>query len=72
VFTRIFVERLNTPGADLASIAIDVRERVADLAHTAKPEPHEQTPAYYDQTIGGRVYLTGQPRVENAPAKNDR
>ena len=35
VFTRIFVERLNTPQADLASIAIDMRKRVAELALTA-------------------------------------
>jgi hypothetical protein len=45
--------------------AIDVRERVAELALTAKPDPHEQTPAYYDQTIGGRVYLAGQPPTAN-------
>jgi Caspase domain len=70
VFTRIFVEQLTSPGNDLGSLAIEVRERVAELALEAKdgtgrPEPHEQTPAYYDQTVGGRVYLAGLP---NPPA----
>jgi uncharacterized caspase-like protein len=66
VFTRMFVEQLAKPGLDLAGLAIEVRERVADLALKAKndfgrPEPHEQTPAYYDQTRGGRIYLAGRP-----------
>ena len=37
---------------------------VAELALKAtdsngQPAPHEQTPAYYDQTLGGRIYLAG-------------
>ena len=67
VFTRVFVEQLVKPGLDLSNLAIEVRERVAQLALSAKDdtgrlEPHEQTPAYYDQTIGGRVYLAGLPK----------
>jgi formylglycine-generating enzyme required for sulfatase activity len=65
VFTRVFVEELAKPGADLAGLAIEVREKVARLALQAKndfgqAEPHEQTPAYYDQTIGGRIFIAGR------------
>jgi Caspase domain len=66
VFTRVFIDELTKPGIDLASLAIDTRERVAQLALQAKdglgqPAPHDQTPAYYDQTVGGRIYLAGLP-----------
>lgn len=62
VFTRIFVEQLKRPDLHLGDLAVEVRERVAALALTAsdgggQPVPHEQTPAYYDQTLGGRIYL---------------
>jgi formylglycine-generating enzyme required for sulfatase activity len=72
VFTRIFVDELVKPGIDLAGLAIDVRERVAQLALQAKdnfgrPEPHDQTPAYYDQTVGGRIYLARLP-ARSGPA----
>ncbi len=72
VFTRVFVDELTKPGIDLAGLAIETRERVAQLALQAKddfgrPEPHEQTPAYYDQTIGGRIYLAGLPAVVAPP-----
>jgi hypothetical protein len=72
VFTRVFVEQLASPGVDLGGLAIEVRERVAELALKAKDdagksEPHEQTPAYYDQTIGGRVYLAGLPKPNDPP-----
>ncbi len=65
VFTRIFVEELKRPDIDLGGLAIEVREKVAELALKAKelsgqPAPHEQTPAYYDQTLGGRIYLAGR------------
>jgi hypothetical protein len=72
VFTRVFVTQLAKPGLDLSSLAIDVRESVADLALTAKddrgqPTPYEQTPAYYDETLGGRIYLAGLPKLANPP-----
>lgn len=62
VFTRIFVEQLKRPELHLGDLAVEVRERVAALALTAsdgagQPAPHEQTPAYYDQTLGGRIFL---------------
>jgi formylglycine-generating enzyme required for sulfatase activity len=65
VFTRVFIDELTKPDLDLAGLAIEVREKVAALARQAKgesgqAEPHEQTPAYYDQTIGGRIFLAGR------------
>lgn len=61
VFTRVFVEQLMRPELHLADVAFETREKVAALALTAtdggRPAPHEQTPGYYDQTVGGRVFL---------------
>jgi hypothetical protein len=56
-------------------LAIEVRDRVAEIALRAKdgagnPAPHEQTPAYYDQLSRGRVYLVGLPKP-NEPSKSD-
>jgi PQQ-dependent dehydrogenase (methanol/ethanol family) len=58
VFTRVLAPALTKPGVDLATLALDVREEVARIAQTAG---HTQRPAYYDETIGGRVYLAGLP-----------
>jgi len=58
VFSRVLVPRLAKPGLDLATLALDVREEVARIAQTAG---YVQRPAYYDETIGGRVYLAGTP-----------
>jgi hypothetical protein len=65
VFTRIFAEQMKRQDLHLGDLAVEVRERVAELALKAtdergQPAPHEQTPAYYDQTLGGRIYLAGQ------------
>jgi hypothetical protein len=65
VFTRVFAEQLKRPELHLGDLAVEVRERVAELALKAtdgngQPAPHEQTPAYYDQTLGGRIYLAGR------------
>jgi formylglycine-generating enzyme required for sulfatase activity len=65
VFTRVFVQEVQRPGLDLGSLAVEVREKVAALALEAKdesgaPDPYEQTPAYYHQTIGGRIFLAGR------------
>jgi hypothetical protein len=77
VFTRIFAEQLKRPELHLGDLAVEVRERVAELALKAtdergQPAPHEQTPAYYDQTLGGRIYLAGRStasRVERPATK---
>jgi hypothetical protein len=56
VFTRALLSALTRPGLDLTGIAIEVREKVTGLASTVR---HDQHPAYYDGTSGGRIYLTG-------------
>ena len=73
VFTRIFAEQLKRPELHLGDLAVEVRERVAELALKAtdergQPAPHEQTPAYYDQTLGGRIYLAGLIDCQTASA----
>jgi hypothetical protein len=66
VFTRVFAPALKKPGLSLGDLAVEVREEVARLALTAS---HDQLPAYYDQTTGGRVYLAGaQPAIAQPPA----
>ena len=59
VFTRALVPALTRPGLDLPALAVEVREEVTRLARTVR---HEQHPAYYDGTSGGRVFLAGLPR----------
>jgi hypothetical protein len=74
VFTRVFIEQLAKPGLHLGDLAVEVREKVAAIALKATNDrgeavPHEQTPAYYDQTIGGRVFLNMRSvAVEPAPS----
>ncbi len=63
VFTRVLVPALGRADAHLGDIVVDMREEVAKLASTVN---HQQFPAYYDQTRGGRVYLA--PRGSPAPA----
>ncbi|MGP0089675.1 MAG: SUMF1/EgtB/PvdO family nonheme iron enzyme [Xanthobacteraceae bacterium] len=61
VFTRVFVPVLSKPGMGLGDLAVEVREEVTRLAASVN---HDQNPAYYDQTIGGRIYLAGAPRPD--------
>lgn len=73
VFTRVFAEQLKRPELHLGDLAVEVRERVAELALKAtddrgQPAPHEQTPAYYDQTLGGRIYLAGLSSQQHPPS----
>jgi predicted metalloprotease len=63
VFTRVFVPAIGKPGLSLGDLAVEVREEVARLALTVS---HDQLPAYYDQTAGGRVYLAGLPQASTA------
>jgi hypothetical protein len=56
VFTRVLVPALGRPGVHLGDLAVEIREEVARLAETVG---HDQRPAYYDETIGGRIYLAG-------------
>jgi hypothetical protein len=65
VFTRALVPSLTRPGLDLGALAVEVREQVSALAGSVG---HDQRPAYYDETIGGRIYLAGQPKATDALA----
>jgi hypothetical protein len=58
VFTRVFAEKLRTPGLDLKKIATETRSTVFEMARKIG---HDQVPAYYDQVIDGEVYLAGAP-----------
>ena len=62
VFTRVLVSTLKRPGIDLDELAQAVREEVVRLAQSVGVS---QDPSYYDETIGGRIYLTG--RVVSSP-----
>lgn len=65
VFTRVFAKRIVEPGRHLPDIMEDVREEVARLARTEvdkeTKQPHIQYPAYYNETLGGRIFLAGRP-----------
>jgi len=58
VFTRVFIDKLKTPGLDLKALATQTRSAVVEMAQRIG---HDQFPAYYDQVIGADIYLAGQP-----------
>jgi hypothetical protein len=58
VFTRVFVEKLKTRGLDLRAVVTQTRGIVVEMTQRVG---HDQFPAYYDQVIGGDVYLAGLP-----------
>lgn len=70
VFTRVFARNLrNADGRHLSDIMEEVKEEVAQLAakeiDPVTRLPHTQSPAYYNETLGGRIFLAGLPN-ENA------
>jgi formylglycine-generating enzyme required for sulfatase activity len=72
VFTRVFAQKLKQPGLSLGDLVSVVQDEVSGLALTAKDErgelhPHEQTPASYNETRGGLIYLAGLPKPEETP-----
>ncbi len=69
VFTRAMAPALRRKGVHLADLVIDVRQEVAALAEKIN---HQQNPAYYDQTRGGRIYLVpGESSADATPAKSE-
>ncbi|MFD2181414.1 SUMF1/EgtB/PvdO family nonheme iron enzyme [Rhodoplanes azumiensis] len=56
VFTRVFAETLKTPGLDLKAVATETRRRVVAMTRAVG---YDQFPAYYDQIVGGDVFLAG-------------
>src|SRR5262249_54878178 len=63
VFTRVFARKLREGGRHLADLMEDVKEEVAALAARV---PHKQFPAYYNETQGGRIFLGGLSRPDDA------
>lgn len=65
VFTRVFIRKVREPGRHLGDVMEDVKEEVAKLALTVidpdTQRPHRQAPSYYNETLGGRVFLAGRP-----------
>jgi hypothetical protein len=59
VFTRALLPALTKPGLDLPALAVEVREEVTRLARSVR---HDQRPAYYDGTSGGRIFLAAQSK----------
>jgi hypothetical protein len=58
VFTRVFIEKLKMRGLDLRAVVTQTRGIVVEMTQRVG---HDQFPAYYDQVIGGDVYLAGLP-----------
>jgi hypothetical protein len=64
VFTRVFIEKLKTPGLGLREVAVQTRDSVVTLASSVG---QDQIPALYEQIVGGDVYLAGPPRPASDP-----
>lgn len=61
IFTRVLAPQLARAGQiHLGDLIIDIREKVAELAASVG---HQQFPAYYDQTRGGRIFLAARGDV---------
>lgn len=66
VFTRVFIEKLRTPGLDLKALATQTRGAVVEMAQKIG---HDQFPAYYDQVVGADIYLAGASAAPGAPPR---
>lgn len=69
VFTRIFMDMLRKPGIDLKAVITETRREVLRIASAAG---YEQVPAYYDQVVGGDIYLAGAPKLAPAVSASDK
>lgn len=49
LFTRVFVQEMQTPGLSIDRVMKNVRNQVAEMARSVG---HEQVPAIYDQVLG--------------------
>lgn len=70
LFTRVFAKNLrNADGRHLSDIMEGVKEEVSQLAAKEIDPitrlPHTQSPAYYNETLGGRIYLADLPTDES-------
>jgi len=67
VFTRVFIEKLKTRGLDLHAV---VRQTRAIVSEQAEKIGHKQVPAYYEQIVGGDIYLAGPPTAKPGVAQS--
>jgi tetratricopeptide (TPR) repeat protein len=64
LFTKYLMPQLLVEKQDVVNGILNTRALVAQEAALAKEpdgSPHKQYPAYYDETLGGRIYLNGAP-----------
>jgi hypothetical protein len=66
VFTRALLPALLRPGLDLPGLALEVRKDVTRLARGVN---HTQRPAYYDETSGDRIFLSGAAPSNDRPTQ---
>jgi WD40 repeat protein len=66
VFTRVLLPALTRADLDLPGLAVEVREEVTRLAESVG---HAQSPAYYDETRGGRIFLAMQAGLAPVPSR---
>jgi hypothetical protein len=67
VFMRAFIEYVDKRGMTLSDMVVSARQHVANLARQVTDrktgQPYQQVPVYYDETLGGHIYLAGPPIV---------
>src|SRR5262249_7719495 len=70
---RVLLQKITAPGKSLGEIAIEVRQSVKQLAETVTRGglPHLQTVAYYDETLGGPIFLAMKPTTSQTPEPNN-
>jgi hypothetical protein len=71
LFTKYLAPQLLVERQDVISGVLNTKEivsRTAALVQDRDGAPHKQYPAYYDETLGGRIYLNGAPPPAMAEA----
>ncbi len=69
VFTRVFADKLRTPGLDLRAIATQTRAAVVGMTQKIG---HDQFPAYYDQIIGDDIVFASAESAAPNAARDDQ
>jgi tetratricopeptide (TPR) repeat protein len=76
LFTKFLIRQLRVQGQDVAGGFYNAKEFVANEAKLTqdppKKTPHQQFPAIYDETLGGKIYLNGAPASKAAEANNSQ
>ncbi len=64
LFTKYLAPQLLVEKQDVISGVLNAKDLVAQKAALVKEldgSPHKQYPAYYDETLGGRIFFNGAP-----------